>query len=156
MDFDSRNSYRERVSQIARRSDLTEVEVAKEALALARKAQKGAYEDSRSRSASPTSATISSAKERGHSASEWGTTPRLSERFRSYLRAHPDEYLSSRHRTAHLCDRDRCVLWILMPVTRRFKPCLLSMLIVLLPGSQAAVQLMNYFTTKLLPADPLA
>ncbi len=76
MDFDSRNSYRERVSQIARRSDLTEMEVAKEALALARKAQK------RGSKRSPHGGTRISywllsrrVKEARCSARGWDTTP---------------------------------------------------------------------------------
>ena len=47
MDLESRNVYREKVAQIAQRSDLTELEVAEEALALARKAQKRGSDDPR-------------------------------------------------------------------------------------------------------------
>ncbi len=47
MDLESRNWYRERVAQIARRSDQTEMEVARAALALAREAQKRDASDPR-------------------------------------------------------------------------------------------------------------
>ena len=45
MDIESRNVYREKVANIAQRSDRTELEVAKEALALARQAQQKKFSD---------------------------------------------------------------------------------------------------------------
>jgi len=47
MDFESRDLYRDRLSKIARHSDLTEMEVAREALALAQLARGKAYRDAR-------------------------------------------------------------------------------------------------------------
>jgi len=49
MDYESRNLYREKLSQIARRSDLAETDVAREALLLAQQAQAGTYRDPRSK-----------------------------------------------------------------------------------------------------------
>ena len=47
MDFDSREAYRKRVAELASHADLTEVEVAREALRLARVAQQRTIEDPR-------------------------------------------------------------------------------------------------------------
>ena len=47
MDFESRNVYRERVAKIARRSDQSELEVAEEALVLARQAHQRRFDDAR-------------------------------------------------------------------------------------------------------------
>src|ERR1700722_11214896 len=47
MNLESRNVYRETVARLAHRSDLSELEIAKEALKLARQAQKRKYADSR-------------------------------------------------------------------------------------------------------------
>ena len=149
MDFDSRNSYRERVSQIARRSDLTEVEVAKEALALARKARKRGSEDPRIAEREShigyylVSDGVKTLCQRvGHNAG-------FKERFRSYLHAHPDEYLLVGIALLTFVIVTG-VLWILMPRDTPLQNILLSMFIILVPSSQAAVQLMNYLTTNLL------
>src|SRR5208283_4513603 len=47
MDLESRNVYREKVAKIAHRSDRSELEVAREALALARRARESRYDDPR-------------------------------------------------------------------------------------------------------------
>ena len=46
-------------------------------------------------------------------------------------------------------------VWLFTPVTTPAVLVFLSILILPLPGSQAAVQLMNYVTTNLLPATTL-
>ena len=149
MDFDSRNSYRERVSQIARRSDLTEVEVAKEALTLARKAQKRGADDPRiaqRESHIGYHLVAEGATTLGHKV---GYHPDFNERFRANLRAHPDEFLLVGVALLTFLILTG-VLWLLTPSYTPIPTLLFSMFILLLPSSQAAVQVMNYLTTNLL------
>jgi cyclic beta-1,2-glucan synthetase len=149
MDFDSRNSYRERVSQIARRSDLTEVEVAKEALKLARKAQKRGSEDPRIAQRESHIGYYLVAEGAATLGQKVGYHPDFSERLRADLRAHPDEFLLVGV-ALFTCLILTGVLWLLTPSYTPLPTVLFSMFILLLPSSQAAVQLMNYLTTNLL------
>ena len=149
MDFDSRNSYRERVSQIARRSDLTEVEVAKEALKLARKAQKRGSDDARIAQRESHIGYYLVAEGASTLRQKVGYHPDFSERFRASLRAHPDEFLLVGVALLTFLILTG-VLWLLTPSYTPLPTVLFSMFILLLPSSQAAVQLMNYVTTNLL------
>ncbi len=149
MDFDSRNSYREKVSRISRRSDLTEMEVAKAALKLARSAAQRGADDPR--------IALRESHIGYYLVSEGATTlcqkvgyhPGFKERFRTYLKTHPDEFLLVGVALLTFVVVTG-VLWMLMPPYTPLQIVLLSMLIVLLPSSQAAVQLMNYLATNLL------
>ena len=154
MDVESRNVYRERVSKIAKRSDRSELEVAEEVLALARQAQQERFSDARI-----------GLRERhiGYYLVSEGTTllcqrvgyhPTFGERLRTWLRRHPDEYLFFGIGVLTFAIMTEAV-WLLTPAWTSPELVLLSMLILLLPSSQAAVQLMNYWTTNLLPAGSL-
>jgi len=154
MDLESRNSYRERVAQIARRSDQTEIEVARHALALARQAQKRQYRDQR---------IAERESHIGYYLVGDGVTvlcqrvayhPTFGERVRKALRSHPDEFLLVGIAFLTLVVVTS-VLWLLTPSDTPLQIVLLSMLILLLPSSQAAVQLMNYVTTNLLTPTTL-
>ena len=154
MDVESRNWYRERVAQIARRSDLTEMEVASAALTLARDEQKRGAQDAR----------IAQRKSHiGHYlvgdgndllGRRVGYYPAFGEYLRRWLRTHPDEYLLVGVALLTLVIVTG-VLWLLTPAETPLGPVLLSMLMLLLPSSQAAVQLMNYLTTNLLTPTTL-
>jgi cyclic beta-1,2-glucan synthetase len=154
MDIESRNIYRERVSKIAQHSDRTEMEVAKEALALARQARQRTYSDVR----------IGLRESHiGYYLVGEGTTllrqrvgfhPTFGDRLRLRLRTHPDEFLLLGIAVLTLAIITGAV-WLLTPATTSPVLVLLSMLILLLPSSQAAVLLMNYLTTNLLPVDTL-
>jgi len=154
MNLESRNVYRETVARLAHRSDLSEPQVAQQALNLARQAQKRTYADPRIAMREShvgyylvgEGATILSQRVGYH--------PPFGERFRAFLRKHPDEFLLGGIAVLTLAVITIAV-WLLTPVTTPVPLVLLSMLILLLPGSQAAVQLMNYVTTNLLPATTL-
>jgi hypothetical protein len=154
MDIESRNVYRERVANIAKRSDRSELEVAEKALALARQAQQKKFSDARI-----------GLRERhiGYYLVSEGTTllcqrvgyhPAFGERLRTWLRRHPDEYLFFGIGVLTFAIMTGAV-WLLTPAWTSPVLVLVSMLILLLPSSQAAVQLMNYLTTNLLPAGSL-
>jgi cyclic beta-1,2-glucan synthetase len=154
MDVESRNVYRERVANIAQRSARSELQVAEDALSLARQAHKKKFADPR---------IALRESHIGYYLISEGTTllyqrvgfhPTFRERFRMLLRRHPDEFLFFGITVLTLTVITLAVL-LLTPATTSPALVLLSMLILLLPSSQAAVQLMNYLTTNLLPVDTL-
>src|SRR5580704_356598 len=154
MDFESRDHYRNKLVKIADPPDFTEAEVALEALALAREAHQqnpGTPRESlrQSHIGYYLVAEGSSILQR-----KVGFRPSLIQRVRSFLRGHPDEsYLGGIGVLTFVI-----ISTILLLLTDPNSPpalVLFSMLVLLLPCSQAAVQLMNYVITAVLPADIL-
>ena len=154
MDLESRNLYREGVARIAGRSDHSEMVVAKEALALARKARNRTYRDPRValRESHIGHYLIGDGNEL--LCQRVGYNPKFSERLRIFLRRHPDDFLLLGIAVLTFAIVTGA-LWLLTPATTPVGLLLLSMLVLLLPSSQAAVQIMNYLTTNLLPATSL-
>src|SRR5215472_10186415 len=154
MDFESRNLYREKVVRLADHSDATEMEVAFEAVALARHAESLKIEDPR----------VSARESHIGYYLVGNGVEQLSERVafraplahgvRSFLRIHPDEFYLPGIEVLTFVIMSAIVLLM----TSRFTPpglILFSMLVLLLPCSQSAVQLMNYLTTALLRPEIL-
>ena len=154
MDVESRNVYRETVAKIAHRSDRTELEVAKEALALARQGHTSRIGNSRSGLRESHIGYYLVGDGAALLCERVGFHPNSRERFRTLLRKHPDEFLLFGV-TFFTLAIITATVWLLTPATTSLGLVLVSMLILLLPSSQAAVQLMNYLTTNLLPVDAL-
>jgi cyclic beta-1,2-glucan synthetase len=154
MDLESRNVYREKVSTIAKRSARTEMEVAKEALELAREAQKKTYSDPRMALRESHIGYYLIGEGSSTLFQRVGFLPHFNERMQATLRNHPDEFLLIGVAVL-TCAILAGFVWLLTPVTTAPFFLLISMLIMLLPSSQAAVQVMNYLTTNLLPASSL-
>jgi hypothetical protein len=154
LDVETRNVYRERVARVALRSDRTELEVAQEALTLARQAHEKKYRDPRIglRESHIGFYLVSEGYEL--LCQRVGFHPTFGERFRAWLRRHPDEFLLFGVSVLTLAIISG-TLWILTAATTPLVLVLLSMLILLLPSSQAAVQLMNYLTTNLMQVEAL-
>ena len=154
LDVETRNVYRERVARVALRSDRTELEVAEEALALARQAHERKYRDPRIglRESHIGFYLLNEGYEL--LCQRVGFHPTFGERFRAWLRRHPDEFLLFGVSVLTLAIISG-TLWILTAATTSLVLVLLSMLILLLPSSQAAVQLMNYLTTNLMQVEAL-
>jgi hypothetical protein len=154
MDFDSRDLYRKKLVSIAEHSDCTEIEVAREAVALARQAHETSDKDSRV------------AQRRSHVG--WyllaeGTTlleervgfhPPILHRIRSFVRTHPDEIYLPGIAVLTLTIMSAVVLLLTDPRSP-LGLILLAILAVLLPSSQSAVQIVNYLITLLIPAEIL-
>jgi cyclic beta-1,2-glucan synthetase len=155
MDVESRNGYRERVARIAQRSDRTELEVAELALVLARQAQERTYSDPRIKLRESHIGYYL----RGEGAillgQRVGLHPTFGERVRMLLRLHPNDFLLLGIAVLTFVIITGTV-WLLTAASTSLLLVLLSMLFLLLPGSQAAVQVMNYLATNLLPVDSLA
>ncbi len=154
LDVETRNVYRERVARIAERSDRTELEVAQEALTLAHQARERKYRDPRIGLRESHVGFYLLAEGASLLHERVGFHPTFRERFQVWLRRHPDEFLLFGVATLTLAIISG-TLWQLTPPTTSLLFVLLSMLILLLPSSQAAVQLMNYLTTNLLPVEAL-
>jgi cyclic beta-1,2-glucan synthetase len=154
LDVETRNVYRERVARIANRSDRTELQVAEKALALARQAHERKYPDPRIglRESHIGFYLLNEGYEL--LCQRVGFHPTFGERFRTRLRRHPDEFLLFGVSALTLAIIAG-TLWLLTAATTSLVLVLLSMLILLLPSSQAAVQLMNYLTTNLMPVEAL-
>jgi cyclic beta-1,2-glucan synthetase len=154
MDIESRNVYRESVSRIAQRSDRSELEVAEEALNLTRQAHERKYRDPRIGLRESHIGFYLIGEGTELLCQRVGFHPTSRERLRKFLRTHPDEFLLFGIAGLTLTIITG-TLWLLTPATTSPLLVLLSMLILLLPSSQSAVELMNYVITNLLPVEAL-
>jgi cyclic beta-1,2-glucan synthetase len=154
MDFESRNFYRERLVKLAERSDFTEVEVAFEALTLAKRAQNQKLDDPRLAERESHIGYYLVGEGVSQLCAAIGFRPSLIQRIRKFLRSHPDEFYLPGIEVLTFAIMSAIVLLL----TSRFTSpglILFSMLVLLLPCSQSAVQLMNYLTTALLRPEIL-
>ncbi len=154
MDSDSRELYRKKLVEIAAYSDCSEMQVAEKVLALARQAQKRTDNDPRLilRRAHVGTYLLAEGKpilaQRVEYHAPWG------ERFRRFLRRHPDEFYLPGIALITLA----IVLGVVLMLTDASTPLglvLLATLAVLLPSSQSAVQIANYLITLVLPSQIL-
>jgi len=149
MDFESRELYRKRVVKIARRSDCTETEVARHALALAREASDKHSGDPRLdlRRSHIGFYILAEGKNLLHQRVRF--RPAFAQRAADFLRNHPDEYYLPGIEILTFAITTAIVVLI----TNRFSPpdlIFLAIVALFLPASQSAVLLVNYLTTSLL------
>ena len=154
MDLESRNTYREKIARISLRSGCTETEVAEAALALAREAGSKRYSDPRIERRESHIGFYLVAEGSARLRQKMGFRPTPRDRFRTFLRSYPDDVLLGGIAVLSALIFGISVWWL---TPRSTSPTLVSlgMLILLIPASQAAVQLMNYLITNVLPAEPL-
>jgi cyclic beta-1,2-glucan synthetase len=154
MDYDSRSLYRDRVVKLSERSDSTEMEVAFEAVALARRAAERSYEDPRVACRQSHVGYYLMAEGLPELQNRIRFRPSLIQRVRAFLKGHPDEFYLPGIEVLTFGIMSAIVLIL----TSTYTPpllILLSMIVLLLPSSQSAVQLMNYLTTTLLRPEIL-
>ena len=154
MDYETRELYRKRLVRIADRCDCSETRVATEVLALARAALAHRNEDPR--------VTLRHSHVGSYLLAE-GTAvlqqrvrfhPPIVQRLRTFLLHHPDEFYLPGIAALTFAIVSAVVFQVTPPSTS-LGLVLLSILAVLLPSSQSAVQIMNYLATLLLPAQTL-
>ncbi len=154
MDFESRDLYRNRIANIAKHSDYSELETAKAAVALAEEASRGTYEEAR---------VALRESHVGYYIVDKGTSllhqkvrfrPPFGQKIQALVRKHPDEFFLTGIHLLALAIMSTAVVILTDPYN---SPALilLSMLILFLPSSQSAVQLMNYLVSSLLPPEIL-
>jgi len=154
MDYESRNFYRNRLANIAERSDFPEVEVAKAVVALA--------EDANRRTGLQPRIALRESHV-GYYLTDKGLPrlhqkvrfhPPFSQKIQELMRKHPDECFLMGIQLLTLAIMSMAVIFL----TDSYNSLALisfSMLILLLPSSQSAIQLMNYLVTSVLPAEIL-
>ena len=155
MDHESRDLYRRRLATISDHSEYTEMEVANEVLALARRAQQQSTDgDPRItlRSAHVGSYLLAEGTTALHE--KVGYRPPMSERLRAWLRRRPDEFYLPGIAALTIGIVSGIVFRLTAPATS-LELVLLATIAVLLPSSQSAVQIMNFLATQLLPAEIL-
>ena len=149
MEFDSRELYRLRLAKIAESSEATEIEVARAALALARQSQQTTYTNPRV--AFKESHIGFYILDRGRKALDQkiGFRHTLSSKVQSWMRDNADEFFFPGIELLTFLIFSAAALVLTPP---SFSPVLLllSFLVLLLPCSQSAVQLMNYLITTVL------
>ena len=154
MDYETRELYRKQVVSISDRSDCSETNVANEVLTLARQAKAHPNDDPR--------ATLRDSHVGSYLVAEGisvlrervGFHPSMAQGLRTFLLDHPDEFYLPGIAALTFAIVSGVVL-LLTPPTTSLWLVLLSIMAVLVPGSQSAVQIMNYLATLLLPAQTL-
>jgi len=154
MDYESRDLYRRKIVNIAERSDCTEIVVASEVLALAREAQNERNDDPRVTLRASHVGYYLLAEGAPVLEKKVGFHPTFGERVRNWVGHHPDEFYLPGIAALTFAIVSAIVALLTSPATS-LPLVLLSILAVLLPSSQSAVQIMNYLATLLLPAQIL-
>lgn len=155
MDYESRELYRQKLVKLADHSDCSEMEVARAALALAREAQKRPDSDPRVTLRRSHIGTYLLAEEAPLLQQRIDFRPPIATRISTFVRNHPDEFYLPGIAVFTLLIVLGVVL-LLTDASTSLGLILLSTLAVLLPSSQSAVQIMNYFATLLLSAQILS
>lgn len=149
MDRDSRTVYRKQVAHLAEHSDFTEMEVAAAALALAREAQRQIYADRRVGTRRSHIGYYLVAEGARALRQKVHYHAPLGQQIRIFLRSHPDEFYLPTIELLTLI----IILGILLPLigpSTSLARMLLAVFLLLLPCSQAAVQIVNYIVTAVL------
>jgi len=154
MDYESRELCRRSLVNIADRCDCSESMVASEVLALCRQAQKEPHDDPRSTLRYSHVGFYLLAEGAAVLRERVGFHPPIGQRFRNFLLDHPDDFYLPGIAALTFAIVSAVVLQLTPPSTSLWL-VLLSILAVLLPSSQSAVQIMNYVATLLLPAKTL-
>ena len=149
MDAETKNYYREKVAQVALRADRSEMDVARAALALAREAEARTYRDPKIGLRESHIGYYLVAEGAPLLRQRVAYHPTFGDRVRFWLRTNPDRFLLVGIAVLALIIISG-VLWLLTPPSTPLGTILLSMLILAIPSSQAAVEVMNYLTTNLL------
>jgi hypothetical protein len=152
MDFESRNLYRNKIIRIAEHSDFSETEVAATALALAREHDYSSDPRVRARHSHIGYYLVAEGSAVLHQ--RVGYRPPFGERVAIFLRQHPDEFLLPGIEILTFLIAAG-ILLALTPAHTAPEFILMMVIVLVLPSSQSAIQLMNYLITALLPAQIL-
>jgi cyclic beta-1,2-glucan synthetase len=154
MDFETRESYRRRIAAAARRSDTTEWQVAQAALELAQQGRHAAASDPRVQRRNEHVGYYLLDDGFAQLAARIGFHPSLSWRMRSLLRSHADDfYLSSVQVLTLLFIAG--ALFPMLPRVGGLSGLAAIVLLLCIPASQDAVELVNSATTTVFDPEPL-
>jgi hypothetical protein len=149
MDFDSRELYRTTIQKFAEQSSISELEIAKTALAMAQEAARQTYHDPRI--AARRSHVGYFLIDDGQSAlrHRCGFRPRVRDRIRFWMRSDPDDFYIGGIVVIALLAMAAAIL----PLVSFYNPLgtlALAFIFLLLPISQFAVELVNHTVTTIL------
>jgi cyclic beta-1,2-glucan synthetase len=154
MDVESRDLYRERIAAFAARSDLSEMEVTQVALALSKEAHRHTYGDARTATRESHIGYYLIGDGAQILSEQIDLRPTWKRRLQALLRRYPDEvFLSAIAILTFLI-----ITGVLLSVTSPDSSLTLmfiSVLLLLLPSSQCAVQIVDFVVTTILPAEIL-
>jgi cyclic beta-1,2-glucan synthetase len=154
VDFDTRELYRKKIVGIAAHSEFSEIEVAQAVLELARVAAKQTDISARVRQRVSHVGYYLLAEGVALLYRRVGYKMPLGQRIQSLVRTYPDEIYVPSVAVLTFAIMSAIVLLLTEP-NNSLGMVLLSMLALLLPASQSAVQVVNYLITSLLPAQIL-
>jgi hypothetical protein len=154
MDFDSRDLYRNAVANIARHSRHTEMDVALEALSLAREGWQRKFDDPRIAARRSHVGYYLLGEGSGLLQQRTQFRPPLTQRVQNFMRQHRDGYYLGGIQLLTLAMMVAVLLGVVGSVGSPGM-VLLAMAALFLPSSQAAVEVMNYITSAMLPAQIL-
>ena len=152
MEPESRILYRKKVAALASRSDFTEIDVANEALNLAKQAQSRVYSDPRIALRESHVGHYLVGDGRNLLAQRIGWRPNTLQRTRAWMWQHPDEFFLPGIAILTFA----IVTGLLLFTTSRdnsLELILMAMLLFLLPTSQCAIQIIDNIITEILPAE---
>lgn len=148
-DFASRDLYRSQIVSLAQRSDCSEHEVAAAALDLAREASQQDFNDSRLALRYSHIGYYLVADGLELLQQKIGFRATFGQRVRSFLKRHPDELYVPAIAVLTVAIMSAILLLLTDPHSSPYL-ILLAMVVLLLPCSQSAVQVVNYLVTSLL------
>ena len=154
MDFDTRQLYRRRIALIARRSDCTEMQVAQAALELAREGLTPAASDARVQKRRVHVGYYIVDKGFPLLAHRIGFHPTVSFRARELVRAHAEDFFLGGIQVLTLLVI-AALLFPILPVIALFAGFMASLLLLAIPATQVALDLMNNAITSFIDPEPL-
>jgi cyclic beta-1,2-glucan synthetase len=154
MDFESRDLYRNRIANIAEHSDCSELETAEAVVALAEQASHRSYDEPRVALRESHVGYYLVDKGRSLLWEKVRFHPPFGQKFQALVRKHPDEFFLIGIHLLALAIMSTAVI-VLTDSHNSLALILFSMMILFLPSSQSAVQLMNYLVSSLLPPEIL-
>jgi cyclic beta-1,2-glucan synthetase len=149
MDFESRSIYRDTVAKFAKHSDCSEVEVAQKVLESARNAAKEPEGDPRLRARKAHVGYYLIGEGSGQLLSDLHARLPLSDRLRRFLRRRPDEFYFIGIELLTILPAAFIILAPMSGVIEFWK-WIMAIMVLALPCSQTAVEVMNYVVTSLL------
>ena len=149
MDFESRDLYRTELAEVAEYSDLTELEIAGKAVAMAQAAKQEKHSNPRLEARLGHVGYYLIGDGSAALQESVGFQPPLGRRIAAFLRRHPNEFYLPGTEVLTLAVMSAIVLLLTNTYTSPLL-ILFSMMMLLLPASQSAITLVNYLVTSLL------
>ncbi len=154
MDFESRELYRRRIAFLAHHSDCTELQVAQIVLDLAEKCAANPVDDPRMQQRRAHVGYYLIGKGFPQLASRIGFHPPFLDRMRALMQRHPDDFYITGIQLLTVFFL-AAVLFPLLPRSSGLSSLILCFLVLLLPATQAAADLVNNCITALFDPEPL-